>query len=117
MTYVVVIALIVSMSLNVLLSVLVYKTSVHSSLVLDKSHSRTTEYTGDLLDRLMAMDFGAYKSYQLMAMGTNGPADAEEADDEFVSVQGPDRGGFGSRLGLTAYRSPQDEINPEEDML
>jgi hypothetical protein len=40
----------------------------------------------------------------------------EDEEIEMVPVFGPDRGGFGSRLGLGGYRAPDEEIVPEEEM-
>jgi hypothetical protein len=46
------------------------------------------------------------------------PAPEEESVVLGVAVPtlGPDRGGFGSRLGLSGYRTAEDEIIPEEEM-
>jgi hypothetical protein len=108
MIWVVAIALIVSLSFNFLFAVLVSRRSAESALMLDRSHARTTKYTENLLDRLMAQEWHAYQQYQEQLAV---PQEVEqEPEREMVTVRGPDRGGFGSRLGLTAYRPPEEEI-------
>lgn len=105
------IALIVSMSFNVLLTVLVLTIVRSSATSLERSHERTTSYTKDLLDRLAARDWQHYRD----EISPPGAIDEQESPRlEVVPTIGPDRGGFGSRLGLRAYAGP--EINPEEDM-
>ena len=111
MIWAVVSVLIVSLAINVLLSVLVFRVSSTQADVLDRSHERTTEYTAALLDRLMARDWLEYKAIA----GDYQVAEGEEPEPLVVTVPGPDRGGFGSRLGVAAW-SPPEEINPEEEM-
>jgi len=107
MNWVVVITLIVSVSLNVLFAVLISTRSSQSMLLLDRAHSRTTEYTEGLVDRLMAQDFGTFKAYEMMPVGEQL---IEEEEEQVVPIRGPDRGGFGSRLGLAGYRSPEEDM-------
>lgn len=113
MIWVVVSALIVSLAINFCLSVLVFKVSSSTTDALDRSHERTTEYTGQLLDRLMARDFMEYRAATDTYVRESPPI---EEPEELVSTMGPDRGGFGSRLGLLAYAGDVDEIRPEEEM-
>lgn len=109
----VVVLLIVSFTVNVFLSVLVFTLSSRGYYLLDRSHERTTEYTGELLDRLMARDFMEYKA----ATDTYVLSEPDEpTEPKLEVVHGPDRGGFGSRLGLRAYGEVEDEIKPEEEM-
>lgn len=115
MIWVVAFLLIVSLAFNFLFAVLVARRSAESLLMLDKSHARTTNYTENLLDRLMAQEWHAYQQYQMqMEIPTEEP---EPAEQEMVSVRGPDRGGFGSRLGLTAYRPPEEQIEAMNEEL
>ena len=92
-------ALIVSSSLNVLLSLLVFKMFSTTTRALERSHERTTEYTEGLVNRIMSNNYQEYKAYEMVA-----PMVEDEAQEEpsLVPVDGPDRGGFGSRLGLRA---------------
>jgi len=113
MIWVVSTLLIVSVALNALLTVLVLTSSQRGMMYLDASHTRTTEYTKDLLDRLMVRDFREYRDTVepppvLDDEGFSGP--------ELVPVIGPDRGGFGSRHGLRGWTEPDEEIKPEDDM-
>ena len=115
MIWVVVCALIVSVAFNVLFAVLVSRQSSQSLLVLDRSHARTIEYTGDILNRLMVKDWTQY-----LDLTATIPAHDEEESAlklELVPTLGPDRGGFSSRLGLRGW-TPDDTvaINPEDDM-
>lgn len=96
--------LIVSLGLNVLFALLVFRLATTHSATLTRSHERTTEYTEGLLDRLMAVDYGTLKSYQLAEMQASAQAPEEVPPDEWETVAGPDLGGFGSRLGLSAWR-------------
>jgi len=107
MIWVVVIALIVSLAFNFLFAVLVSRRSAESMLMLDRSHARTTKYTENLLDRLMAGEWHSYQQYQMELSA--GVETEPTVEAEPVAVMGPDRGGFGSRLGLTAYRPPDEE--------
>ena len=100
-----VIALIVSVALNVLFAVLVSRQSTTAMLRLDEAHERTTTYTAGLVDRLMSQDWVTYKAYEV-------DQDIEQESlppPELQVVRGPDRGGFGSRLGLTAWHDPSEE--------
>jgi len=104
-------ALIVSLGLNVLFAVLVFRFAAQQTNALDRSHERTVEYTGDLLNRLMVRDWGEYNALT----DTYTLTTPDEVSLEMIPTLGPDRGGFGSRLGLAAYGS-EDEIKPEEEM-
>lgn len=109
MIWVVVTALIVSMGLNVLLSVLVARQSEKWSTTLERAHERATKHTEGLVDRIVAGDWQTYKAYELMDQTMPEPED-EETEPELVAVRGPDRGGFGSKFGLAAYRPPEVDI-------
>jgi len=85
----------------VLIAALLFKMSSHAIRTLEASHERTTEYTKDLIDRLMAMDYGTYKAYQHMEE-VRDELTSSEPEEPRVPTLGPDRGGFGSRLGLRA---------------
>jgi len=113
MIWVVCILLIASFSLNVLFAVLVSRRAATHMLYLDRAHERTTEYTKDLLDRLMVREWTDYRDLNEMPMAFGTVEQLPEP--ELVPVLGPDRGGFGSRLGLSGY-TISDEINPEEEM-
>ncbi len=110
----VIIALTCLLGFNVLLAVLVFTIASRTSTLLDVAHERTTTYTASLIDRLMAMDFTTYKSWT--ASQQVWPPPEEEEVEEMVAAMGPDKGGFGSRLGLSGYRPPEEEINPEEEI-
>lgn len=106
----------ISFALNVLLTVLVFKLSATFADKLERAHQRTTEYTKDLLDRLMTNNWSEYRTY-ITAEGIDEEVDGQTAGLQLEPVLGPDRGGFGSRLGLRAYGLPEeDEIDPERDM-
>jgi hypothetical protein len=105
-----IITLIVSLALNVLFAALLFRTHAQGLTLLDRAHERTTMYTSDLLDRLMAMDFNLYKAYTLQLEEPPGPE--LETEPEVPTLQfGPDRGGFGSKLGLRALTT---RYAPEE---
>lgn len=91
----------VLLGVTVLSSVLVYKMSVHAVNASQQAHERANNYNKDLLDRLMATDFHAYKAYQLetrdVVTGFVEPDQVEE-----VPIGDPRRSGFGSSLGLMA---------------
>jgi len=58
----------------------------------------------------MSQDWVTYKPYEIE------PEEEEPIPPtELVAVRGPDRGGFGSRLGLLAYRSPEEDIEAMEN--
>jgi hypothetical protein len=79
--------------------------------LLDRAHERTTKYTEGLVDRLMSQDWVTYKAYEVEP-----EVELEQpAPPELQVVRGPDRGGFGSRLGLTAWRSPEEDIQALEN--
>ena|SRR6476661_475257 len=105
-------ALVVSLVLNACFAAIVLKLSLSGFDALSESHERTTAYTEGLVDRLMAGDYATYHDRKLaeemMLDSTGAPADLDEATSLFTS--GPDKGGFGSRLGLAAV-----PLDPEAD--
>lgn len=109
MIWVVVVALIASLGLNALFAVLLSRQSNNTTTVLDRAHARTTEYTEGLVDRIISGDYQTYKAYELMG-GPPMPGIEIEEEPTVEAVHGPDKGGFGSRLGLAAYRPPELDI-------
>lgn len=114
-------ALIVSSSLNVLFAALVFKMFSTTTHALERSHERTTEYTEGLVNRIMSRDYQEYQAYEV-----DPPLADEETPDtepELVPVDGPDRGGFGSRLGLRAlterrhYDEDEAQLAASEELL
>ena len=114
MIWAVVVTLTVSVALNVLFAVLVSRQSTQMSVVLDRSHARTVEYTEDLLNRLMVKDWPQYMD--LNAIVPDLDEDEPIPAAELVPTLGPDRGGFSSRLGLRGWNPEDEAINPEDDM-
>jgi len=106
----VILALIASLGLNVLTSVLIFRTSQRGMQLLHESHERTNRYTEGLLNRVMARSYGEFQSYEL---APDGETEDPTLPPEPVVVLGPDRGGFGSRLGLRGW-AEQDEDKEEE---
>ena len=115
MIWAVVVTLIVSVALNVLFAVLVSRQSTQTSVVLDRSHARTVEYTGELIDRLMAVDYLEFHANRNV-YSVPVEEDEDSPEVELVPTLGPDRGGFGSRHGLRGWAAEDDAINPEDDM-
>jgi len=110
------IAFIVSVALNVCLSLVVLKISLSGFSSLTQSHERTTTYTESLIDRLMANDYDVYQNRQLIDSIANQPTPLpRDPADDFERVDGPDRGGFGSRLGLVRAEQVMEE-DLEADM-
>jgi hypothetical protein len=110
MIWAVVCALIASISLNALLSVLIVRIAKQGSASLERAHARTTEYTEGLVDRIISGDYQTYKAYEMVTQ--TGTVGHDEVEPEPEVVRGPDKGGFGSRLGLAAYVPPEiDEID------
>lgn len=103
------VAFAVSMSFNLLLAVLFFKQSVLVSQRLDQAHERTTEYTKGLVDRLMAVDYGTFKAYQQLENQAVDELLRIPTEPDLTVVMGPDRGGFGSKLGLRALSEREDD--------
>lgn len=94
-----------SIALNVSFAAVILKITLSGFARLSESHERTTNYTESLIDRLMANDYSNYQDRQLaltMATATQQDKLSDDPEDDFRVVDGPDRGGFGSRLGLIA---------------
>lgn len=98
MTYALLGALVIVCVLFAVLSFRAHSTSIRA---LEESHERSTKYTEDLLDRLMSMDYNTYKAYQQMEEVRDEASEAVPPEP-LVPTLGPDRGGYGSRLGLRA---------------
>lgn len=114
------IALAASVALNVVGAVLFSRRSSQSLALLDRAHERTTRYTEGLVDRLMAMDFGTFKAYQALEEAPE-PEMEPEPDIPYIT-DGPDIGGFGSKLGLRALTtrrtvSDEDRVRATEELL
>lgn len=109
--------LIVSFALNVCFAALLFMIASKSLSKLDESHVRTTEYTKDLVDRLMAVDYVELQATK-SAMGIPAKMEPtpEELEPRIIPTQGPDIGGFGSRLGLRALSSVPDPHDLEEEL-
>lgn len=114
------ISLAVSVALNVVFAVLLFKQSLQSAAYLDRAHERTTRYTEGLVDRLMAMDFQTFKAYQMIEEAP----EPDMLDEPRIPepVMGPDRGGFASRLGLRAlttrdYYDDAGRVRASEELL
>lgn len=108
------VALICSLVLNVCLTALVLKVTLTGYSKLDESHERTTRYTEGLVDRLMANDYATYHDRE-MAMTVAKTRLPDDPEDDFRTTRGPDRGGFGSRLGLVAL-STDSEAELEQEL-
>lgn len=105
MIYALVIVLIGALILE---SALILKLSLSGYKSLSESHERTVKHTEGLVDRIMAGDYPTYADRQL-ALQYGIEEDQDELEDEVQSllVRGPDRGGFGSKLGLVpVYEGP-----------
>lgn len=110
------IALVGSLVLNVCFALVILKIALTGLSRLSESHERTTTYTEGLIDRLMANNYSDYQDRQLaLAVARTGVADLpDNPEDDFESTHGPDRGGFGSRLGLVALsHNPEEELERE----
>lgn len=102
----------VSFALNVLLTVLVFRQSAIFADKLDQSHRRTTQYTKELIDRIIHWD-----QYHLIREEEEAvrPDEPEAVEPVLEPVLGPDRGGFGSRLGLRGWSPEEVEAEFERE--
>jgi hypothetical protein len=103
----------------VAVAALVYKTSLHAVDALERQHERTTKYTEGLIDRITSGDFGTFKAQQQAERLVTLPPPSEEYEEEewetIDPVRNPDRGGFGSRLGLRALSVREEQAFDEFD--
>lgn len=111
---------VIQSALILLIAALVHKTSVEGIRALDKAHERTTRYTEGLVDRIMSADFGEFKSYHLaekaaMQADYGGEPEDEEEYERIPNIESPDRGGFGSRLGLRALGVREEQAYDQFD--
>jgi len=97
---IVTIALAISVALNAVGAVLILRLSSNAFLTLDRAHERTTKYTEGLVDRIISGDWQTYKAYAMMEEAPTADVEPEPAVPTFT--EGPDRGGFASKLGLRA---------------
>lgn len=108
--------LIISFALNVCFAALLFMIASKSLSKLDESHIRTTEYTKDLVDRLMAVDYVEIQATK-SALGITPQDQPREVEEiRLVPTPGPDIGGFGSRLGLRALSTVPDPHDLEEEL-
>ena len=124
MTALISIAVIRVLSIVVILeSVLLFKIAARGADALERAHERSNEYTEGLVDRLMAMDFGSFKAYQMAMrpqLGTDDSQPVRGGDVPMERTPGADRGGFGSSLGLRALsdrKSPWEATEEDEEAI
>lgn len=119
----IIVALAFSLALNVCFALVVLKITLTGFSQLSESHERTTTYTEGLVDRLMANNYADFKDRELSSQMSAGPRPLNWDDDddnlESELTPGPDRGGFGSKLGLVAlHRRPgsESDLNLEDEI-
>lgn len=97
--------------INGCIAALLFRTHQTSVSALERAHERSNTYTEGLLDRLMAMDFSEYKGARLTEklLKAQSVEPVEMVPEELRATLGPDRGGFGSRLGLRALSAEEVE--------